>query len=102
MIMTEMDALREVALDYLKYHHTRYYEATLEKQEKEKARLEKQIKKAEQEIGAMLAANRRYERSVHKYDRAGLTENQVASGSASYSFISSVAPLGVEQMPNPR
>ncbi len=62
----EMDALREVAIDYLKYHYTRYYDGVLEKQEKEKARLERQTKKTEREINSLLAANRRHERKIHK------------------------------------
>ncbi|MGB3781040.1 MAG: hypothetical protein WA960_21935 [Tunicatimonas sp.] len=82
---TEMDALREVAIDYLKYHYTRYYDGVLEKQEKEKARLEKQTKKTEREINSLLAANRRYERKIHKTEDA-VVKQELRNKIASHEF----------------
>lgn len=66
----EMAALRDITIDYLKFHYTRFYNQSLEKQEKERSKLQKQVKQTEKEIGSLRATIKRNERKIYKTEDA--------------------------------
>ena len=62
----EMAALRDVTIDYMKFHYTRYYDEALEKKERERSKFEKQVKQTEKEISTLRASNKRSEKRIYK------------------------------------
>lgn len=66
----EMAALRDITIDYLKFHYTRFYDRSLEKQEKEREKLRKQVKQTEKEISTLRAAIKRNEKRIYKTEDA--------------------------------
>jgi len=74
---TEMTALRDITIDYMKFHYTRYYDNMLEKKGRERAKLEKQVKNTEKEISSLRASIRRSEKKIFKTeDQAVELEHQ--------------------------
>ncbi len=62
----EMNALRDVAIDYLKYHYSRHFDRSLERIERERSKLQKESRHTEKEIGSLRAANKRNEKKIYK------------------------------------